>query len=74
MVTIEIKGPGGTINYPTEVIIKALKEAGLQVEVKDEHPTNNVEECLIETKKRIDNGYIKDWKVVVETIHYPWGG
>lgn len=52
MVTIEIKGPGGTINYPTEVIIKALKEAGLQVEVKDEHPTNNVEECLIETKKR----------------------
>ena len=34
MITIEITGIGGTINYPKEVIVKALKEAGLQVEVQ----------------------------------------
>jgi hypothetical protein len=25
-------------------------------------------------KERIDNGYIKEWNVVVRTTHYPWGG
>jgi len=74
MVTIEIKGAGGTINYPTEVIVKALKDAGLQVEVNDEHPADNVEELLAKTKERIDSGYIKEWKAVVRTTHYPWGG
>lgn len=74
MVTIEIKGAGGTINYPTEVIIKALKEAGLQVELHDEHPADNVEELLLKTKERIDSGYIKEWKAIVKTTHYPWGG
>ena len=74
MVTIEIKGAGGTINYPTEVILKALKEAGLQVEVHDEYPSDNVEELLSKTKEKIDSGYIKNWKAVVKTVHIPWGG
>ncbi len=74
MATIEITGAGGTINYPTEVIVKALKEAGLQVEVIDEHPVDNAEEMIRMMKERIDSGYIKDWKVVVKTTHYPWGG
>jgi len=29
----EIKGAGGTINYPTENIMKALTEAGLNVKL-----------------------------------------
>jgi UDP-N-acetyl-D-mannosaminuronate dehydrogenase len=74
MTTIEIKGAGGTIKYPTEVIIKALKEAGLQVEVHDEHPAENPEEHIKMTKEKIDSGYIKEWKVVVKATHYPWGG
>jgi len=74
MATIEIRGAGGTINYPTEVIIKALREAGLQVEVHDEHPSDNVEELLIKTKEKINSGCIKEWKVVVKATHYPWGG
>ena len=23
---------------------------------------------------RIDSGMIKEWKVIVKTTHYPWGG
>ena len=74
MTTIEIKGPGGTINYPVNVIVKALKEAGLQVEVQDDYPSDNADEMMGLVKKRIDSGEIKDWKVKVETEHLPWGG
>ena len=75
MITIEITGLGGTINYPKEVIVKALKEAGLQVEVQDDYPTNrDVDEMVNEMKKRIDNGEIKDWKVNVKTKHCFWPG
>ena len=75
MITIEITGLGGTINYPQEVIVKALKEAGLQVEVQDDYPTNqDVDEMVNEMKKRIDNGEIKDWKVNVKTKHCFWPG
>ena len=31
MTTIEISGLGGTIDYPKEVIVKALKEAAKQI-------------------------------------------
>ena len=75
MITIEITGLGGTINYPKEVIVKALKEAGLQVEVQDDYPTNqDVDEMVNEMKKRIDSGEIKDWKVKVKTKHCFWPG
>ena len=75
MITIEITGLGGTINYPKEVIVKALKEAGLPVEVQDDYPTNqDVDEMVNEMKKRIDNGEIKDWKVNVKTKHCFWPG
>lgn len=75
MITIEIKGLGGLISYPKEVIVKALKEAGLQVEVQDDYPTNqDVDEMVNEMKKRIDSGEIKDWKVNVKTKHCFWPG
>jgi hypothetical protein len=75
MTTIEIAGLGGTIDYPKEVIVKALKEAGLQVEVQDDYPTNqDVEEMMSEIKKRIDSGEIKDWKINVKTKHCFWPG
>jgi hypothetical protein len=74
MITIEITGLGGTINYPKEVIVKALKEAGLQVEVQDDYPAKDADEMMIETKKQIDSGEIKDWKVNVKTKHCFWPG
>ena len=72
--TIEIKGPGGTCNYPTDVIVKALKEAGLQVEVQDDYPSDNADEMMRDMKERIDSGEIKDWKINVKTKNLPWGG
>ncbi len=74
MITIEITGLGGIINYPKEVIVKALKEAGLQVEVQDDYPTEDAEEMMILTKERIDSGEIKDWKVSVKATHCFWPG
>jgi len=74
MITIEITGLGGIINYPKEVIVKALKEAGLQVEVQDDYPVKDAEEMMSLTKERIDSGEIKDWKVNVKATHCFWPG
>jgi len=74
MIKLEITGLGGTINYPKEVIVKALKEAGLQVEVQDDYPTKDADEMMGFTKKQIDSGEIKDWKVNVKTKHCFWPG
>jgi hypothetical protein len=56
------------------VIVKALKDAGLQVEVQDDYPAKDADEMMGETKKRIDSGEIKDWKVNVKTKHCFWPG
>jgi hypothetical protein len=74
MYTVEIKGPGLVVSYPLEVIVKALKEAGLEVEVEDNHPTEDVDHLLRETKKAIDEGEIKGGKIKVKATHLPWGG
>jgi hypothetical protein len=74
MITVEITGLGGTIDYPKEVIVKALKEAGLQVEVQDDYPSKDADEMMSEMKKRIDSGEIKDWEVNVKTKHCFWLG
>jgi hypothetical protein len=74
MITVEITGLGGTIAYPKEVIVKALKEAGLQVEVQDDYPAKDADEMMGETKKMIDSGEIKDWKVNVKMKHCFWPG
>jgi hypothetical protein len=74
MITVEITGLGGTIDYPKEVIVKALKEAGLQVEVQDDYPSKDADEMMSEMKKRIDSGEIKDWEVNVKTKHCFWPG
>ena len=74
MIIIEITGLGGTIDYPKEVIVKALKEAGLQVEVQDAHSSEDAEEMMRLMKERIDSGEIKDWKVNVKATHCFWPG
>jgi hypothetical protein len=74
MITVEITGLGGTIDYPKEVIVKALKDAGLQVEVQDENPSKDADKMMSEVKKHIDSGEIKDWKINVKTKHCFWPG
>lgn len=72
--TIEIKGVIGTINYETDIIVKALREAGCTVEVEDEDPSDDPEENIRTIRERIDSGYIKEKKVKVITNHRPMGG
>jgi hypothetical protein len=74
MITVEITGLGGTIDYPKEVIVKALKDAGLQVEVQDDYPSKDADEMMSLMKKQIDSGEIKDWKVNVKAKHCFWPG
>ena len=74
MAQINIVGPGMTINYPTDVIVKALREAGLQVEVEDEHPSKDPEALAKSIKESMESGRITNWKVTVKTTHLPWGG
>lgn len=63
-----------TIQFPTEVIIKALRDAGLQVDVEDEFPSKDPEKVINESKELIKSGEITNWKVTVKTKHLPWGG
>lgn len=74
MVTITISGAGGIINYETEIIVNALREAGCIVDIEDKHPCDNPEELIKVIRERIDSGYIKQKKVFVKTNHIPWGG
>lgn len=74
MVRIQISGPGLAISYETEIIIKALREAGCTVEVDDKYPCDDPEEFIKEIKEKIDSGRITGKKVIVKTNHLPWGG
>jgi hypothetical protein len=56
------------------VIVKALEEAGLQVEVQNDYPSDNADELMGKTKKAISSGEIKDWKINVKAKHLFWGG
>ena len=74
LATIKIVGPGLSVNYPTEIIVKALKEAGLQVEVENEHPCEDPEGLINLIKERMESGTASNCKVTVKTTHLPWGG
>lgn len=74
MTKITISGPGMTFNYETEIIIKALTEAGCKVEIDDKHRCDDPELIIKLIRERIDNGDIKEMKVLIQTNHQPWGG
>lgn len=68
---IKISGPGGTMNYEVEIVVKALREAGCEVEVENRYPA---EEGHVEAiRERIDAGTVSK-KVKVIAQHIPWGG
>lgn len=75
MTEIKITGPGGVINYEYYVILKALKDAGIQVEEINDSPEESPEKHLEMIKSRIDTGFIKSpWQVKLIANHMPWGG
>lgn len=77
MSVITITGPGGVINFEYYIILKALKDAGIEVA--------EVNDCAYETSDeadrhvaligdRLQSGDIKNWSVQLEARHLPWGG
>lgn len=77
MSVITITGPGGVINFEYYLILKALKDAGIEVA--------EVNVCAYETPDEADrhvaiigdrlrSGDIKSWSVQLEARHLPWGG
>jgi hypothetical protein len=86
MITIvTIAGLGGTINYETIIIRRALEAAGIIVEVEDDYPFNKREPDLTEDeyldriKDRRENWPFDNleqplYKVKLITEHCPVGG
>lgn len=66
---VEITGPGLVINYPSELIIKALTDAGFNVNIVNKHRVDDPEK-LLDTNKDTN----KDLTVTVISNHQPWGG
>lgn len=77
-VKITVEGPGGTIGFEVETIVKALTEAGFKIEVKDNHPIDlsrqTAEEFLIRTREHYETGYLVRPEIIIQTVHLPWGG
>lgn len=74
-VRITIKGLGGGINFEMQLIEKALRDAGIQVEVINDaadwvcsNQPGWFEHVLEAAKTKGDH------KVVLTAIHEPWGG
>lgn len=76
MARIKVSGPGGCISTEMRVIEKALRDAGFQVTVIDDHrPEDNgaaedwLEKSLERVKLLPDN-----YQVTLIADHQPWGG
>lgn len=74
-IQITVRGPGGGINFEMQIIEKALRDAGIQVEVINDaadwvcsNEPGWFERVLEGVKSRGDS------RAVLTAIHQPWGG
>jgi hypothetical protein len=77
MSVITITGPGEVINFEYYLVLKALKDAGIEVAEVNEcayQTSAEVEQHLLTIGGRIASGDIKNWSVRLEAKHLPWGG
>jgi len=65
--SVRISGPGLCVNGPALIIVEALKNAGFNVIVNNEHanPDLTCEEVI---------EHEKNTRVTVDVKHQPWGG
>lgn len=61
--TIKIAGPGLIVNTPAEIVIRALIEAGFNVEFNE-----------WDGQERGYNKSVSDQNITVEVKALPWGG
>ena len=87
-VTITVRGMGRYINYETILIKRALEQAGIQVDLQDEHPYTTIEpgapafatsddEFLAKMTahlKSLPERFQSSRHVTIVTEHLPWGG
>lgn len=65
-IKVTVSGPGRTFCEIPYIIEKALREAGVQVTVDNDHLPTCSEDVLIREAKRA--------KVHIKVDHQPWGG
>lgn len=73
MIEIRISGPGGTINFPYEIVVDALRKEGIDVRVVNDCPEENADAYCDMIRERINSGH-SYFKVHVVAEHEPWGG
>lgn len=71
--TVEVKGPGGNVNFPRAVIEKALREAGFVVSVENSYPEELSLDKEVEWAKRANEEHGAQ-SIKIKVVHYPWGG
>lgn len=76
-ITITITGPGDVINFEYYLILKALRDAG--IDVIEDNPygySGDAEPSkhITQIQERLSSGQIKNWAVQLNAKHIPWGG
>lgn len=77
MNNIIITGPGGVINFEYYLILKALRDAGINVVEDNPYGYSDDAESfehISQIQERISSGEIKNWSVLLKANHQPWGG
>jgi hypothetical protein len=69
-IEIKVSGPGMTINTEMALIEKALRDAGIPVDVVNEHPDSPTSNQLSESHIE----YCRKRGVKLVANHCPWGG
>lgn len=74
MIEIKISGAGGTLSYPTDIIIKALNKFGFKIEIDFDYTHKDfTEDELYKEKFRLESYNLKP-EVRIKTNNIPWGG
>ena len=76
-VTVNVTGPGGIINFETEMIRKVFADLGMTVEINDPHPFKSDSKSSMTFEQYIERckkGANARHKVIINVNHLPWGG
>lgn len=73
-IKITVSGPGLAINFEVELIRKALEDAGISVEVENDHPAEDPGAFIEHRKSLIAEQGNKPNQVVLIADHLLWGG
>jgi hypothetical protein len=72
MIEVEVKviGPGGCVNFPYELIMRALQAVNADVEYVNEYYKPNI----FSPNEVKTEDLLKNYKIKLVADHRPWGG